>query len=114
MFIFSFFPGRFETSGSMIPLSVSEISWFGAFCDLQKDEELGILVVGFTHCTAWPPPYITAGYSTDEGERHRFNTHTYGHTHAHTRAHTDNLWLKHKIQSATLASCSVVQFAGLH
>ena len=36
-----------DTSGSMIPLSVSEISGCGAFCDEDvRDEELGVLVVG--------------------------------------------------------------------
>ena len=50
-FIYSFsyseFFSRFDTSGSMIPLSVSEISVCDAFCDVQEeDEELGILVVG--------------------------------------------------------------------
>ena len=35
--------GRFDTSGSMIPLSVSEISALDGFCD---GEELGVLVVG--------------------------------------------------------------------
>ena len=36
-----------DTSGSMIPLSVSEISGCGAFCDEDvQDEELGVLVVG--------------------------------------------------------------------
>ena len=41
--------GRFDTSGSMIPLLVSEISGCDAFCDVQcsaVQEELGILVVG--------------------------------------------------------------------
>ena len=44
------FSGRFDTSGSMIPLLVSEISALGGFCDEdegeQDEEELGILVVG--------------------------------------------------------------------
>ena len=35
------FSGRFDTSGSMIPLSVSEILVHKGFCD---KEELGILV----------------------------------------------------------------------
>ena len=40
---------RFDTSGSIIELSVSEISALGGFCDKQHEdeEELGILVVGF-------------------------------------------------------------------
>ena len=41
--------GRFDTSGSMIPLLVPEISPGDGFCDVQRrgeDEELGILVVG--------------------------------------------------------------------
>ena len=40
----------FDTSGSMIPLLVSQISGCNAFCDVQQDvhdEELGILVDGF-------------------------------------------------------------------
>ena len=46
--------GRFDTSGtgSMIPLSVSEILALHGFCDEDEaEEELGILVVGL-------PPYI--------------------------------------------------------
>ena len=49
------FSGCFDTSGSMIALSVSEISALGGFCDEQHEEELGILVVGccvnYTQCT---------------------------------------------------------------
>ena len=45
-FFFRFSPGRFDTSGSMIPLSVSEKSALDGFCGEDKDEEeLGILVV---------------------------------------------------------------------
>ena len=45
-FFLDFPPGRFDTSGSMIPLSVSEKSALDGFCDEDKDEEeLGILVV---------------------------------------------------------------------
>ena len=43
---FYYFSGRFDTSGSMIALSVSEISGCDAFCDVQEQEELGILVIG--------------------------------------------------------------------
>ena len=48
-YIHSIVSGRFDTSGSMIPLSVSEISGCDGFCAVQQDvhEELGILVVGY-------------------------------------------------------------------
>ena len=39
------FSGCFDTSGSMIPLSVSEILALDGFCDVLK-HELGFLVVG--------------------------------------------------------------------
>ena len=44
----SFFSGCFDTSGSMIPLLVPEISPWG-FCDgrTRMNKELGILVVRF-------------------------------------------------------------------
>ena len=43
----SYFFGRFDTSGSMIPLSVPEISPCDGFCDGRGgEEELGIRVVG--------------------------------------------------------------------
>ena len=46
-FLYSEFFSRFDTSGSMIPLSVSEISVCDAFCDMHVvHKELGILVVG--------------------------------------------------------------------
>ena len=47
-FIFRIFSGCFDISGSMIALSVSEISALGGFCDEQDEdeEELGILEVG--------------------------------------------------------------------
>ena len=42
-----FVSGRFDTSGSMIPLLVSKISPCDGFCDGHpRAEELGILVVG--------------------------------------------------------------------
>ena len=43
--------GCFDTSRSMTPLSVSQIHCTRGFCDEQdeqQDEELGILVVGFS------------------------------------------------------------------
>ena len=44
------FSGCFDTSGSMMPLSVPEISPCDGFCDAAAaaaaEEELGILVVG--------------------------------------------------------------------
>ena len=46
--LFIFF--NFDTSGSMIPLSVSEILALDSFCDEEQHEdeqELGILVVGY-------------------------------------------------------------------
>ena len=47
MYTYLDFSGRFDTSGSMIPLSVSEISALDGFCDKQHEEqEWGILVVG--------------------------------------------------------------------
>ena len=48
LFLDFFIFGRFDTSGSMIALSVSEISTLGAFCDEQQQDkqEWGILVVG--------------------------------------------------------------------
>ena len=49
LFLFKFyiknFSGCFDTSGSMIPLSVSEILALDGFCDVLK-HELGFLVVG--------------------------------------------------------------------
>ena len=45
--IFRILSGRFDTSRSLIALSVSEISALGGFCDEQDKQELGILVVGF-------------------------------------------------------------------
>ena len=51
IFLFQIFSGLFDASGSMIPLSVSEIHCTRGFCDEQdeqQDEELGILVVGFS------------------------------------------------------------------
>ena len=39
------FSGRFDTSVSMIALSVSEISALDSFCD-EQEQEWGILVVG--------------------------------------------------------------------
>ena len=47
-FIQGFFPVVLTPSGSMIPISVSEIQCTRGFCDeqQQQDEELGILVVG--------------------------------------------------------------------
>ena len=50
MFKFNLFSGRFDTSGSMIPLSVFEISALDGFCDEHKhhvQQEWGILVVGY-------------------------------------------------------------------
>ena len=40
------YSGRFDSSGSMIPLLLSKISGCFAFCDVQQEEEqeLGILV----------------------------------------------------------------------
>ena len=47
MFIFRFVSGRL-TSGSMIPLSVSEISALDCFCVEEHEEQSwGILVVGY-------------------------------------------------------------------
>ena len=44
----SSFSRRFDTSGSMIVLSVSEISALDGFCDQHEHEqEWGILVVGY-------------------------------------------------------------------
>ena len=43
---FYYFSGRFDTSRSMIALSVFEISGCDAFCGVQEQEELGILEVG--------------------------------------------------------------------
>ena len=45
IFFFRIFFGRFDTSGSLIPLSVSEIAALEGFCD---EQELGILVVGYS------------------------------------------------------------------
>ena len=55
------FSGRFDTSGSMIPLSVSEITGCDAFCDVQQDEELGILVVGL-HIGSIFANFLTFGF----------------------------------------------------
>ena len=42
------FSGCFDTSGSMMPLSVPEISPCDGFCDVHvHGEELDILVVGY-------------------------------------------------------------------
>ena len=49
-FVFRIFSGGFDTSGSMIPLSVSEISAL----DVQ-DEELCILVVGYIFSQTFKP-----------------------------------------------------------
>ena len=50
-YIHSIVSGRFDTSGSMIPLSVSEISALGGFCDEEHEQqEWGILVVGYQEC----------------------------------------------------------------
>ena len=46
-FYIQYFSGGFDTSGSMIPLSVSEISALDGFCDEEHEQqEWGILVVG--------------------------------------------------------------------
>ena len=55
------FSGRFDTSGSMIPLSVYEITGCDAFCDVQQDEELGILVVGL-HIGSIFANFLTFGF----------------------------------------------------
>ena len=51
-FISRTFSGRFDTSGSMIPRSISEISALDGFCDegeqhREHEQEWGILVVGY-------------------------------------------------------------------
>ena len=44
--MFSYFSGRFDTSGYILPLLVPEITPGDGFCDGRGEEELGILVVG--------------------------------------------------------------------
>ena len=52
--------GCFDTSGSIIPLSVSEIHWTCGFCDEQHDEqELGIQVIGLWRCLFLTPDSTT-------------------------------------------------------
>ena len=46
MFFIIFFFGRFDTSGSLIALFVSEISPSVFIVTEEEEEELGILVVG--------------------------------------------------------------------
>ena len=60
-FVFRIFSGGFDTSGSMIPLSVSEISAL----DVQ-DEELCILVVGYIFSQTFKPSW--ASFYTDDSD----------------------------------------------
>ena len=47
-----FFSGRFDTSGSLITLFISEISPSGFFVMEEEEEELGFLVVGYHAASA--------------------------------------------------------------
>ena len=63
-FLFRIFSGRFDTSGSMIPRLVPEISPHDAFCDVVVEAGVAGVVVGIGDSRSWIPELKVTQYTS--------------------------------------------------